>query len=421
MANSLWAEETPSKEPKADVLLNEETEPSGYGRVTDRLMLIAHLSASYTLSDLQGSNTLSGGSISGVIAPTYRLNHNKFLILMYDGQYYKKREFYSDDIGPRQRSEFQRHTITPMLRIDFGKGSRYSMTPSFFYTATYNKDIEPGGWSEGLYNYYDVGAGLDFDMRKLGFGGGEGTLKVGVQFYRRDYPNYVSLLDLATGIGVEEDEKDYHGVITRARYNWTQKLGFSWGAEYSLLYKNLDDKKVVNSNGLLTSTEQRDYLHSLDLKCWYVLDNIDGRFRVGLDLNGSLKDSNQNYFDAMGTLDPSDNVSLPDFYDYRSYRIRPNISYTFALFPLTSSFAYSYQKSDYIDRRARFSNGIYKNDKQWETLEEVEIGLSYDLTKNWALMAQWQHIVGRSNNDDESVYRYDYRINNYSMGISYSF
>lgn len=420
-ANPLQAEEPLSKKSSSEEPQFIEAPPVGYEKITDRLMLIANFSAFYTLSDLHGSDTLSGGAINGFIAPTYMFDDKKFLILMYDGQYYKKREFYSDDIGPKERSEFQRHTITPMVRIDFGKESRYSITPSFFYTATYNKDIEPGGWSNGLYNYRDTGAGIDFDMRKLGYGGGEGALKLGAQYYKRRYPNYTSLLDLAAGIGIEEDEKDYHCVITRARYNWTQKTGFSWGAEYALLYKDLDDKKVVNSNGVLTSREQRDYLHSLDLKCWYILDDVDGRLRVGLDLNNSLKDSNQNYYDGMGTLDPSNDVFLPDFYDYRSYRIRPNISYTLELLPLTPSLSYSYQKTDYTDRRAKYSTGDYKNDKQWETMEVIELKFRYDLAEDWGLMAQWQRIIARSNNDDESVYQYDYKIANYSVGVSYKF
>jgi len=420
-ANPLQAEEPLSKESSSEEPQFIEAPPGGYEKITDRLMLITHFSAFYTLSDLHGSDTLSGGALNGLIAPTYKFDDKKFLILMYDGQYYKKREFYSDDIGPKERTEFQRHTITPMVRIDFGKESRYSITPSFFYTATYNKDIEPGGWSDGLYNYRDVGAGVDFDMRQLGYGGADGALKLGAQYYRREYPNYTSLLDLASGIGVEEDEKDYHGVITRARYNWTQKTGFSWGAEYFLLYKDLDDKKVVRSDGVLSSTEQRDYLHSLDLKCWYVIDEVDGRLRVGLDLNSSLKDSNQNYYDGMGTLIITDDVFLPDFYDYRSYRIRPNISYTLALLPLTTSLSYAYQKADYTDRRARFSTGAYKNNKQWETLEEIELEFRYDLTDNWDLLAQWQRIIARSNNDDESVYQYDYKIANYSVGVSYKF
>jgi hypothetical protein len=36
-------------------------------------------------------------------------------------------------------------------------------------------------------------------------------------------------------------------------------------------------------------------------------------------------------------------------------------------------------------------------------------------------MAQWQRIIARSNNDDESVYQYDYKIANYSVGVSYKF
>jgi len=69
-------------------------------------------------------------------------------------------------------------------------------------------------------NYKDVGIGLDFRMAGAGFYGGDGTLSFGTQYYKREYPNYVSLLDLATGIGVEKDEKDYHGILVRAGYYW---------------------------------------------------------------------------------------------------------------------------------------------------------------------------------------------------------
>ena len=425
-AEPLGAEEESARESIAEEMETKEVEPAGYGKETDRLILIANFEIFPTLSHLNGSGSLWGGSINALLAPTYRFNDKNFLILMYDGQYYKKWEFYSDDIGPKERTEFQRHTLTPMLRIDFGGGSRYSITPSFFHTRTYNKDIEPGGWSEGFYNYRDTGMGLDFDMRKLGFGGGEGSLKLGTQYYQRKYPNYVSLLDLAdlennlSLLNTEKDEKDYHGIIASAGYDWIKKTGFSWCADYSMLYKRLDDKRVVDLNGVLSSEKQRDYLHSLKLELWYCLD-VDGRLTAGLNLNRDLKRSNQNYYDGMGTSDIRDDVPTSNYYDYGSYRISPNISYTFELLPLTTSLSYSYQKIDYTDRRAKESGGAYKNEKQYETEREIDFSLMYDLDENWKLLAQIQHIVAGSNNDDERIYRYDYEITNYSVGASFNF
>lgn len=422
MAKPLRAEERSPKESIAEELKTKEAEPPGYGKYTDRLILIADLDVFITLSDLVGSDALWGGGVNALLAPTYKFNDKNFLILMYDGQYYKKREFYSDEVGPRERSEFQGHTITPMLRMIFGERSRYSITPSFFFTTTYNKDIDTDDWADGLYNYRDRGAGLDFDMTRVF--GRAGTLSLGAQYYHREYPNYASLLSLTgldsvRGYKMERHEKDYDGVITRAGYNWTKGLGFSWGAEYFLLYKMLDDKKVIDNYGMPSSEDQRDYLHSLDLRFWYILD-IDGGLKLGLDLNGGLNRSNQDYFEIVGP-GPLDYEFTRNFYDYDFYRITPNISYTFALFPFTTSLFYAYQKTDYTDRSAKFSNGFYKDKTQWETHHEINLGLRYNLTKDWSLLAQWQNIAARSNNDDERVYQYDYTLNNYSAGVSYSF
>jgi hypothetical protein len=123
----------------------------------------------------------------------------------------------------------------------------------------------------------------------------------------------------------------------------------------------------------------------------------------------------------MGSSDIRDDVPTSNYYDYGSYRISPNISYTFELLPLTTSLSYSYQKIDYTDRRAKESGGAYKNEKQYETEREIDFSLMYDLDENWKLLAQIQHIVAGSNNDDERIYRYDYEITNYSVGASFNF
>ena len=340
------------------------------------------------------------------------------MIFLYNGDYYKKREFYSDEIGPRERSEFQSHTFTPMYRVDFGPLSRYTITPSFFYTRTYNKDIDSPDWDTGLYNYQDAGGGLDFRMRGMGFYGQEGTLKLGTQYYKRRYPNYESLLDLATGLSVEKDEKDYHGVILKAGYNWGDPSLLFWSVDYSLLFKALVDKKVVDENGILTDEKRDDFQNNLYVNVRYPLTPA---LSLGLGINLGLNESNQNYYDGLNTLTLADDVFIPDFYDYFSYRLEPRISYDLGFLPLNVTLSYAYAKTDYNDRRAQFGNGTYKDEQQWEIYQESTLEIGYQLTKQWTVRGYWENIAARSNNDDESVYRYDYKVNNFAIGASFRF
>lgn len=396
--------------------------PDDLGKDQDRLTVVGNIDLSYSLSYEGSSNSLSGANASGMIAPRYRLSDATSLMVMYDGTYSKTRDFYSDEVGPRERTEYQRHTVTPMFSIGFGDSDRYRISPSFFYTTTYNKDVEGGGWDDGLYNYRDTGGSLDFTMGQLGFGREEnGSLRFGIQYYERDYPNYTSLLDLATGLGLEEDERDYHGVLGRVRYNCLDSSGFSWGSGYSVLYKRLDDKKVVNSDGVLSTTdEQRDYLHTLDVGLGFVPESNE-RWRLGLDLGGSFNRSNQNYYDAMGSLNILAHEFFEDYYDYDAYRIGPSVSYMLPTIPLTCKASYWYQKTDYTDRKAQNSDGTYKDDEQYEQSHIMSLGLWYALLDNWSIYLQWQHIDTDSNNENEAVYAYSHTVNNYYAGTEFSF
>ena len=410
--------------------IDEPTEPESdvppvqkwYQKNKDRFLLIAYATLLYSVSDLEGSEPLNGGDISAALIPTLMYNPKTSIMAMYNGRYYKRREFYSDDVGPLERAEYQSHTFTPMVRYNFGERGRYFLTPSLFYTKTLNKDIDTDAWDEGLYNYNDIGGGVDFRMIRAGFYGGDGTLSLGTQLYQREYPNYESLLDLATGIGVEKDEKDYLGILLKAGYSWINRIGFSWMVDYSMLYKILDNKKVVDENGFLTSTGQRDYFHSIRLEPWYML--LGQRLRIGLGFTFDISDSNQNWYDALDSISLEDDVFTPKFYNYFSYRIRPNIAYTFNLlgrYPITATYAFAFQTIDYSDRRAKFSDGTYKTETQEDNRYENFFELRYDMKKWLSILGQVHHISNRSNNEDERVYRYDYTVYNYFAGISLNY
>jgi hypothetical protein len=310
-----------------------------------------------------------------------------------------------------------------MLRRDFGPEDRYSLTPSVFLTYTFNKDIDSNKWDKGLYNYRDKGAALEFDMREAIVR--EGEFNGTVQYYKRRYPNYASLLsltglDLSTGLNAEKDEKDYHGLLLKGGYSLHRPVGFSFEPQYALLYRDLDDKKVVDSDGVLTPKGQKDYQHTLDLNLWYTFD-IGGGLKLGVALRGEIKRGNQNYYDGMETIILSDDEFTPDYYDYNLYRIIPNISYTFAYFPLTANVYFSYLKRHYTDRKATYPNGAYKPDLERDVEQTVNVRLAYDLSDHWSLVGQWEHTQARSNYDDERVYRYDYTINDYAIGVAFRY
>ena len=248
--------------------------------------------------------------------------------------------------------------------------------------------------------------------------GGRGTFRLGAQVYRRTYPNYVSLLDLATGLDTERDEKDYVGILPRVGYSWVRETGISWEAEYSLFSKRLGDKRVVDRNGVLTEEKQRDFLHVLKAGACY---RFRGGLTLGLDAAGGLNSSNQNFYDGLGTLTLADDVFTPDFYDYTSWRIAPRISYAFSAFPLTAGISCAFETVSYDERKAKFADGTYKDEDQWERRREVSMDLRYELTDTWSVVGRWQRTRASSNNDDERTYRYDYTTDSISLGIAFSY
>ncbi len=412
-------------EPKETLPTQPQVATSDWQKIAKKLSFIAQIDAYYSLSDRSGADTLSGFGLASLLAPGYRFNDKSVILLMYDAQYYEKREFYSDLIGPRERTEFQSHTLTPIFNYDYGDESRYSVKPSLFYSRTYNKDVAGGGWGDGLYNYEDIGIGVDWKMRRVGFAGADGAVKLGLQYYTREYPNYESLLDLATGIGIEEDERDYDGILMRTGYSWGDKGGFSWGADYYLLRKALEGKKVVDSNGVLTGEEQRDYLHGLSFSFFYTLETIPA-LRMAVDLTANLNKSNQNYYDGLGTVDLTDDIFMEGFYDYDAYGIRPTVSYTLPIIPrmpmpITTSISYFYQQTDYSGRRAQASGGTYKDETQEETQNEVTLNVQVDMYRRMSLFLRFQYLKVESNNDNEEVYSYNHKLTTYYAGFKFRY
>lgn len=381
--------------------------------------LIAAFDGSLNYSDLSGQDGLVGGNLNALVAPAYKISDNAFFIFLYDGKYHRKREVYSDDIGSKERSEYARHAFTPMLRFTLGRRNRIALTPSLISTFTFNKDTEDGKWKDGLYNYSDLGIGLDFEMRGIGVG----ILKAGMQYYSRQYTNFQSnkyyLPISEPGLVFERDDKDYNGIILTAGYGSPKSSkGLSWEVKYSLLNKMLTDNAVVDKNGFLKSSDQVDIMHNIYADIGFMMMPD---LTLGLSFDMTMKDSNQSYVDGNSASDITMTI-IADFYDYTQYRLQPYLTYKLPMLPpLSLTAAYAFQQREYSDRSAKTVFGTYKGSKQWETEQSLNVDATYALTKKVSLLARLEHISANSNNQDESVYQYDYIINNIAVGASYRY
>ncbi|MCK5228226.1 MAG: hypothetical protein KAK02_08460, partial [Desulfobulbaceae bacterium] len=387
----------------------------------DKWSFVGNLNTYSSVSDKKDGGADSGGGINGLLAPGYRINERTLATLMYNGEYHKQLDFYSDNVGTRERTEFQRHAFTSMVRFKFGDRGRYSIRPSLFHAITYNKDADGSDWSDGLYNYRETGAGLDFEINDQNGDEEKSVIKSGIQVYERKYPNFVSLLDLATGIGIERDERDYTGTLVRLGYAKNKRTGLTWSTDYFVLYKDYEDKKVVNFNGVLTNDGQQEYLQNLALNFSYVPELL-ANLRIGLNIAGARNRSNQNYYDGMGSpLDLTDDVYINHFYDYTSYRVSPSYAYSFEFIPLTVTATYSVRKMEYDDRMAQYADASYKPDKQEEVQEGVSLRVGYDILEKLNIYAQWQYLDTESNNDNRTVYEYDHTVHHYHLGLTYNY
>ncbi len=383
-------------------LTAEETDNTG---LVDDIKLTAKVDAFLTYSSSDGADDLFGGSLNALLAPHYKINDRALFLFIYDGSYDRRREYYADDTGYLQRSEFMSHDFTPMVRLKLGSGSRFVLTPSLFYTATFNKDAEGDSFNDGWYNYQDIGMGLDFMDKQFQLFPVPGIFKTGVQVYKRHFPNYPSL--------VEEDEKDYTGIITSLEYKPKATGDFSWGAEYYMLYKMLTHKKVENGEGGLNGEDQRDHMHNFIFSMGYTLTKS---IALGLDLDLELYRSNQNLFESLA---PGGFTS--DFYSYNAYGARPGITYTFSSQPVVTRFEYSYHRTEYTGREAENSTQEKTGDKQWESRHEIATRAAYEINKNWQAQCRFRWTSVDSNNEDESVYKYEYTDTSFSVGVSYRY
>ncbi|MCB4755417.1 MAG: hypothetical protein LHV69_00455 [Elusimicrobia bacterium] len=274
-------------------------------------------------------------------------------------------------------------------------------------------------WNKGLYDYRIYNGGLELERqwsKNLSLAGG-------YDFSYLQFPNYSSLESDQSG----DLAREYAGDHVLNEYIHLVSLRsvtpFYWGVRnrISLIYspRSYTDQHVAKATGLLGSEKREDTFLGGTL-------DVERSFRTSQNttLFGSLQygysqlGSNQNHYDARQTM------FIGDFYNYAQNQV--GLQLTLAVGrseagPMAFETGYIYSRRDYSDRPKQDADGAYLTDKVYITETYLNLGFSYPLSKNFRLRAISNFGRSKSNNEYETLYRYNYSNANYQFGFVYDY
>ncbi len=277
----------------------------------------------FTSSKFQGeSDPLDGGSVSGVFAPALRLAEDTAIGVVYSGSYNRELQVFTEDEGPRQQQEEQRHEFIVLLSQDYLNpfGSEYidrlTISPSFFQTYVFTRQSGDEEWGnglpwrgvdkfDGLYDYWDRGGGLEVKAVHRGEERSQDSLSMAFQVYRRHYRNFISLARILNPASPQPKfEKDYIGYLGRAVYEHQTPGGPKVYLAYTYLQKNFTEDRADKDPILVPGVpgeRRKDREHSVDARATIPVSQIPG-LSVGLNGNAVYNMSNSGFNDALSPL-----------------------------------------------------------------------------------------------------------------------
>jgi len=371
-----------------------------------RVIPLVDITALGTYSNVSSSDDLAGVNIKGSIAPATRIDKKNYIIPLYYGSYDRERQVVVEEEGGRVYNEVMDHNAT----LEYKHILDENVTIKVNGLLRYHYVKEPGyDWSKGLYDYEDIGAGSTVEYEVPNTKAGKSTLAIGGEYYHRAYPNYASLISLATETAPEKDEKDYNGYRAILRYKYIGNR-LQCAALYSPIFKDFDDKKIIRSDRYLTDDIRHDWFHYGRVELSHLPEN--SKVALGLRLTGILLDSNQNYNDSKNTIASDDDVFTSNYYSFKSLTTNPYLTYIHRVEdkknPATVTLGYSYLIRDYDDRKAQNGDGSYKTDTQLDQTHTVSLQAVYPINEHLSALALAKYTKAASNMRYQTYYRYRY-------------
>jgi len=371
-----------------------------------KIIPLIDITALGTYSTMAGGNDIGGADVKGSIAPVLRLDSKNYIIPLYYGAYNRQRQVVIEEEGGRVYNEIMDHNAT--LEYKHAVNEKTSVKLDGLARFHYVKE-KGDDWSDGLYDYEDLGVGASVEHFIIKTPARKHSVALGGEIYRREYPNYKSLISLASTTTPETDEKDYMGYRGILRYNYLTNK-FRCAFLYSPIFKDFEDKKTIGSLGFLQDGEREDWFHYANLNLSYLPE--DSPIAIGVALTGIMVKSGQNYYDSRDTARLDDDVYTDNYYDFMSLNTNPYITYIHKLkdkkLPATFTVGYAYLVRDYEDRKKQEADGTYTDDTQLDEAHTVNFQVVYPINDHISALALGRWTKGLSNMKYETYYQYRY-------------
>lgn len=361
---------------------------------------------------LDGEAASFDGKFDAFISPSIILNDNNELYPLYMGYYNGTQdiqELAGGGVLTRQRQE---HTLSlKYVKInDFDK-----IKPRISYSKALVKETKDEKWGDGLFDYNTLSAGIEFEQERP-----YGTFIESYDFSSVKYPNYATLISQAqTVIDTTTYSELSQNAGTDILDNISHRFGFSYTwfpqqlvmtSGFDFTYRKYDDQAIVSRTGSFKSDKRKDINIGLDFKVEKPAKPVNISFTAAFD----YLNSNQNSYDASRTK------YIDDYYSYIQAELDPSLNF---YFKNKGSFGWtlSFRKLYYLGRLAQDAAGNYKSSKINQEYWLNSIYLKYPVSSNFFAKLIYSYNVSSSNMKYEAGYRYNYRANNYLIGIEWEF
>ncbi|MBL8023157.1 MAG: hypothetical protein JNK54_02590 [Elusimicrobia bacterium] len=360
-----------------------------------------------------GTATSVSGNADVVVTPVVKFSDQWSVFPTYHGFYQGTQDVQSLAGGGRFFRDTTGHSL---LLKDVHTFGVWKIKPSLGASMEWLRETRDEGWGQGLFDYRKWNGGLEVEYNPTpAFGG-----RAAYDYFQIIFPNYESLESaqdptLSRELAGEKVLNNTNGMTllnTWMSLPWKGKLDVT-GLVHSRKFK---DQPLVNDQGQLLSTNRKDESLVLDSVLTYPLPTLFG-IRFWGDLGGRYitLNSNQNHFDA------KQSVFQANYYDYEEGRGSAQLVATILENLWRMSLSGYYERRRYADRLAQDSTGVDLNENLITTTVTTRLGLAHSLTPNTKIHLNgslgWSH----SNTNYEGIFRYNYRIASYGIGISYDF
>ncbi len=368
-------------------------------------------------SQIEGTSGLGSIISNWLVSPTVKLDNNLYWINIYNGSYDRMAQVVTQDEGNRQATDIQTHNLSTSFKHRVN--DTWSLRPHFFVNWSFLKETEDESFGNGLYDYRDIGGGLESSWITLNTRQQQDEARLGFQFFKREYPNYQSVLFLFDPNGTTEiDEKDFYGYKANLSFDSRSRSGWSWGLETISLYKDYTDKQTIDSNGIRTGDTRQDFAQYVN---GYAIYSLCSEFTLRLDGQFVVNVSNLDFYDTHNTLSPADDDFIEKYYDYFIFNFKPSMIYTKNIEKdknFVASVGYELNVFYYPGRKTQDPQGIYQDKDEQDFTHTFTLQTSYPVTKQIAWVTLLSYTIANSNQEFEQFYTYNYNLWSAVTGVS---